>query len=80
MCTTRDDVENFVLKDGGRICDGDYRQGHCNLRSDIEGHMPPGLPEDNTEPNDPILDYDFGDLDTDIEIHISPWTSPAFLP
>jgi hypothetical protein len=60
----RDDVENFVLKGGGPIWDHDYKAKPRHFP--VKGYVPPGLPEDNTEPDDPKLDYEPDEFDTDM--------------
>ena len=56
------DIEDFVLKDGTSFWDQDYDRNHWFLRR-VEGYVPCGLPEDNTEPDGPILEYEQDGID-----------------
>lgn len=53
----RDALENFVLK-GGEFPTNDINILPDQANYPDESYRRPGLPEDNTEPDDPELDYD----------------------
>jgi hypothetical protein len=53
----RDAVENFVLK-GGDFPEWDRVNLPAQADYPDESYRRPGLPQDNTKPDDPELDYD----------------------
>lgn len=58
-------VSDFVLEGGSSVWDLSDGWFPLPYLRRVEGYGPRGLPEDNTEPDDPILDYEQDDIDTE---------------
>jgi hypothetical protein len=58
----RDALENFIVK-GGEYPAAD-REGSPQYGFPDKSYVPPGLPDDDKEPDDPALDYDRDEFDS----------------